>query len=188
MMTNALIIVDVQNDFCEGGKLAVDGGANVAGMITDFLKARAHEYGHIVATRDWHICPGEHFTKWPIHCVAGTTGAEFHPLLHTDRIDAVFDKGQWSDGYSGFDGRTNGTEYLVDWLHERNVMWLDIVGIATDYCVKATALDATVNGFDACVRMDMTAGVAKDSTKAAIAEMRAVGVGIIGSSYMPEAK
>ena len=184
-MTRALIIVDVQNDFCEGGSLAVAGGASVAARISEAL--RTPQWDHIVATKDTHIEPGTHFhetpdfvSSWPQHCVAGTPGAEFHPALDTERIEAVFEKGHYAAAYSGFEGQSDGIS-LADWLRRHNVTEVDIVGIATDHCVRATALDAVEQGFRTRVLLDLTAGVAEETTKAAIAEMQRAGVTLVGS-------
>ena len=177
----ALIIVDVQNDFCEGGSLAVAGGTAVAQAINGLL-AGSHGYDHVVATADHHIDPGGHFSdepdfvdSWPRHCVAGTQGAQFHPELDTTPIEAVFRKGHYDAAYSGFEGSADGVE-LADWLRARGVDHVDIVGIATDYCVRATAQDAVNEGFTTRVLTDLTAGVAPDSTAAALDEMRSTGV------------
>jgi nicotinamidase/pyrazinamidase len=184
-MSNALIVVDVQNDFCEGGALAVSGGADTAAKITDRLAAGG--YDHVVATRDNHIDPGAHFSdepdfrrSWPRHCEAGTPGAAFHPALDTAAISAVFDKGQYSDGYSGFDGRTESGELLGDWLRSHDVTTVDVVGIATDHCVRATSLDAANAGFSVRVLLDLTAGVAEDTVATALSELRGAGVELTG--------
>jgi nicotinamidase/pyrazinamidase len=165
-MTRALIVVDVQKDFCEGGSLAVAGGASVAGEITAALAADARAWQHVVATRDHHIDPGAHFAaepdyvdSWPVHCVVGTAGVELHPALATDRVEAIFDKGDHAAAYSGFEGVADGVG-LADWLRERGVTEVDVVGIATDHCVRATALDAAKAGFATTVLLDLTAGVA----------------------------
>ncbi|MEU6642017.1 nicotinamidase [Saccharomonospora sp. NPDC046836] len=185
-MTSALIVVDVQNDFCEGGSLAVRGGAAVAEAISRHLHADG--YAHVVATRDYHIDPGAHFSddpdfvrSWPRHCVAGTAGASFHPQLDIAPITAVFSKGQYSDGYSGFEGTTDTGERLADWLRERAVTAVDVVGIATDHCVRATALDAARAGFSVRVLADLTAGVARSTVDATLAELDAAGVEISGT-------
>jgi nicotinamidase/pyrazinamidase len=178
---HALIIVDVQNDFCEGGSLAVSGGAAVAGRISDLMAGAS--YDHVVATQDYHMDPGEHFsshpdyaTTWPSHCVAGTTGAEFHPNLDTADIEAVFRKGAYEAAYSGFDGTDDAGTLLGDWLREHDVDSVDVVGIATDYCVRATALDAEDEGLTTRVLLELTAGVAQESTAKAIEDMRSAGV------------
>ena len=144
----ALIIVDVQNDFCEGGSLAVTGGAAVARAISEHV-AGSGDYGHVVATKDFHVDPGSHFSdhpdyaaSWPPHCVAGTSGADFHPDLDTGAVQAVFLKGARAAAYSGFEGVDEAGTPLADWLRVRGVDEVDVVGIATDYCVHATAADA----------------------------------------------
>jgi nicotinamidase/pyrazinamidase len=179
----ALAIVDVQNDFCEGGSLAVAGGAAVARLISAYVRDHGSEYGAIVATRDHHVDPGDHFseapnyeTTWPQHCVPGTAGAEFHPDLDTDLVQAVFDKGEYAAAYSGFEGETASGEALADWLRGHGIRNLDIAGIATDYCVLATALDGVREGFTVTVLADLTAGISPESTDAALAEMREGGV------------
>ena len=180
----ALIIVDVQNDFCEGGSLAVAGGSEVARGISALLTG-PHRYDHVVATKDYHVDPGGHFSdhpdfvdSWPPHCVAGSAGAEFHPDLDTTGIEAEFRKGAYAAAYSGFEGTADGVS-LADWLRERGVDEVDVVGIATDYCVRATALDAARAGFVTRVLVDLTAGVAPGSTAAALDDMRAAGVEVV---------
>ena len=186
-MTRALIIIDVQNDFCEGGSLAVAGGAGVADAISRALREQPDRWRHVVATKDYHIDPGEHFheepdfvRRWPAHCRAGTPGADFHPGLDTDRIEAVFTKGEYSAGYSGFDGST-GSIGLAAWLRMHDVEAVDLVGIATDHCVRATALDAVKEGFDTTVLLDLTAGVGPETTERALAELREAGVRLEGT-------
>src|SRR3954462_2521213 len=146
-MSRALVVVDVQNDFCEGGSLAVSGGADVAAAITRYIKSSS--YAYVVGTRDRHIDPGAHFAEdpdfvdtWPPHCVAGTPGAEFHPNLDASRLEVVFSKGAHTAAYSGFEAATDDGTTLADWLRARNVDEIDIVGLATDHCVRATALDS----------------------------------------------
>jgi len=178
----ALIIVDVQNDFCEGGSLAVTGGSAVARSISELL-ASGPGYAHIVATKDFHIDPGDHFAEnpdyavsWPPHCVAGTAGADFHPDFNPAGIEAVFMKGHHTAAYSGFEGTDASGTALADWLRRRGVDEVDIAGIATDYCVRATAADAAEAGFSTRVLLDLTAGVAPESTAKAIEDLRAAGV------------
>lgn len=180
----ALIIVDVQNDFCEGGSLAVDGGAAVARGINDLLAA-PHDYRHVVATKDFHIDPGSHFSadpdfvdSWPVHCVAETPGADFHPDLDITPIEAVFKKGHYSAAYSGFEGADDDGTPLAEWLRQRGVRDVDVVGIATDYCVKATAADAVANGFATKVLLNLTAGVSPTTTADAVDAMRIAGVDV----------
>ncbi len=170
-----MIVVDVQNDFCEGGSLAVTGGAGVATAISAYLAQGS--FDHVVATRDHHIDPGDHFsanpdfaTTWPHHCVVGTDGVQLHPNLDRSRIDEVFDKGEYRAAYSGFEGAADGIG-LAEWLRERSVDQVTVVGIATDHCVRATALDAAANGFDVVVELGLTAGVARTTTATALREL-----------------
>ncbi|MEU4118119.1 isochorismatase family protein [Kitasatospora sp. NPDC028055] len=190
-MHRALIVVDVQNDFCEGGSLAVAGGAEVAAAITDLIAESSAGYQHILATRDHHIDPGAHFSaepdyvsSWPVHCVAGTEGVGFHPnfapAVISGAVEAVFDKGAYSAAYSGFEGLDENNRGPVEWLRERQVDEIDVVGIATDHCVRATALDAARAGFTTRVLLDLTAGVAPETTAAALAELEAAGVELVG--------
>jgi nicotinamidase/pyrazinamidase len=184
-MTLAVIVVDVQNDFCEGGSLAVGGGTDVARAVSARLAAGGYE--HAVATRDHHIDPGDHFAdhpdyvdSWPPHCVVGTKGVALHPDLDTRRIEAVFDKGEYAAAYSGFEALSGG-EPLAQWLADRSVDTVEVVGIATDHCVRATALDAVRHGFATRVRLDLTAGVAAETVDRALAELRAAGVELLGT-------
>jgi nicotinamidase/pyrazinamidase len=184
----ALIIVDVQNDFCEGGSLAVEGGGAVARAISAHLASHEGEYGHVAATRDYHVDPGAHFSAdpdyldtWPPHCVAGTAGASFHPDLDITKIEAVFSKGAYAAAYSGFEGTSADGTPLADWLSERGVTEIDIAGLTTDYCVRATAGDAVRAGLPTRVLLDLTAGVARPTTDKALEEMRAAGAELAGS-------
>jgi nicotinamidase/pyrazinamidase len=177
----ALIVVDVQNDFCEGGSLPVTGGAAVAGAVSAHV--RETPYHHVVATRDHHIDPGVHFSDtpdyadtWPPHCRAGTPGASFHPALDVAAIEAVFDKGAHAAAYSGFEGAEPGGTDLRTWLTTRGVDTVDVVGIATDHCVRATARDAAAAGLRTRVLLGLCAGVAPESTEKALDELRAAGV------------
>ena len=186
----ALIIVDVQNDFCEGGSLAVTGGAAVARAISEHVVDGGRDYGHVVATKDFHVDPGSHFsdhpdyaTSWPPHCVAGTSGADFHPDLYTGAVEAVFAKGAHAAAYSGFEGADETGTPLADWLRERDVDEVDVVGIATDYCVHATAADAARAGFATRVLLGLTAGVAPDSTAKALEDLRATNVELTGTVH-----
>lgn len=178
--SGALIVVDVQNDFCEGGALGVDGGARVARRIHDDLLER---YPVIAATRDWHIDPGAHFSatpdfmdSWPAHCRARTAGADFHPNLRLPRRVPVFSKGAYSAAYSGFEAHDPDGASLAEWLAAHEIDTVDVVGIATDYCVRATAFDALSAGLTVRVLADYTAGVARESTAAALAEFAAAGI------------
>ncbi|MEV0124083.1 isochorismatase family protein [Streptomyces sp. NPDC050703] len=190
-MRRALIVVDVQNDFCEGGSLAVAGGADVAAAITELIGQAPACYRHVVATRDHHIDPGAHFSdhpdyvdSWPPHCVAGTEGVGFHPnfapAVASGAIDAVFDKGAHSAAYSGFEGVDENGVSLAEWLRAREITEVDVVGVATDHCVRATAVDAAREGFTTTVLLDLTAGVTPATTEAALAELRAAGVELTG--------
>lgn len=191
-MHRALIVVDVQNDFCEGGSLAVAGGSDVAAAITELIGEAQPGYRHVVATRDNHVDPGDHFSErpdfvhsWPAHCVAGTEGVGFHPnfapAVASGAISAVFDKGARSAAYSGFEGVDENGMGLADWLRARQVAEVDVVGIATDHCVRATALDAAREGFRTRVLLDLTAGVAAETTDRALEELRAAGVELSGT-------
>ncbi len=179
----ALIIVDVQNDFCEGGSLAVAGGAAVARSISSLLASGNHGYDHVVATKDYHVSPGSHFAdqpdyanSWPPHCVAGSAGADFHPNLETEPIEAVFHKGAYAAAYSGFEGVDDDGTPLADWLRQRGVGEVHVAGIATDYCVRATAADAAARGFTTRVLLGLTAGVAAGTTAEAITALGNAGV------------
>lgn len=181
----ALIIVDVQNDFCAGGSLPVTGGAALAGAINDYLAGESG-YQHVVATKDFHVDPGEHFSErpdysssWPPHCVAGSPGADFRPDLDTRPIEAVFRKGAHAAAYSGFEGADEHGTSLLEWLRQQGVDEVDIVGIATDQCVRRTAEDAARNGLSTRVLVDLTAAVAPTSAAQALAEMRSAGVELI---------
>lgn len=204
-MASALIIVDVQNDFCEGGSLAVQGGAAVAAGIAQLLSDGAASAGfdHVVATQDWHIDPGAHFSatpdfvrSWPVHCVAGTPGAAWHPVLApvADQVEAWVRKGRYEDAYSGFQGRALAPhaaeaaepgpgdplpgQPLADWLAERGVTQVSVVGLATDFCVKATALDAARLGLDVTLHSGLVAGVHPEHEDEVFAELRAAGVSV----------
>ncbi|MCF6467171.1 nicotinamidase [Nonomuraea sp. MG754425] len=185
-MGTALIIVDVQNDFCEGGSLAVAGGSEVAAAITRHVNE--HGYDHVVATRDYHVSPGEHFSgapdyvsTWPAHCVAGTPGADFHPSLDVAAVEEVFSKGAYAAAYSGFEGASGDGVPLGEWLNERGVREVDVVGIATDHCVRATVLDAVEHGLAVRVLLGLTAGVSPTTTEAAMAQMQQAGAILSGA-------
>lgn len=181
-MSTALVVVDVQRDFCEGGSLAVAGGAAVASAVAGLL-AGDHGYDCVVATRDHHIDPGSHFSdepdfvdSWPRHCVVGTPGVELHEALADASFDAVFDKGEYQAAYSGFEGRDADGRGLADFLRSREVQAVEVCGIATDYCVRATALDAAAAGFSTTVLLDLTAAVAPDRLDATLDQLRAGGI------------
>jgi len=183
----ALIVVDVQNDFCEGGSLPVTGGAAVAEAISGLYGS----YEQVVATRDYHIDPGAHFSSspdfvhtWPAHCRAGTPGASFHPSLDVGGIRVVFSKGAHAAAYSGFEGSAPDGTSLADWLRAHDVSEVDVVGIATDHCVRATALDAAANGFTTRVLLDHTAGVAAATVDRALTELADAGVTLTGTPHV----
>src|SRR5437879_1853591 len=138
----AMLVVDVQNDFCEGGSLAVTGGTAVAEAVTEWLRAHGDDYDVVVATADWHEDPGSHFAddpdfkdSWPRHCVAGTEGAAFRTELDTNLIDDIVRKGRRAAAYSGFEGVTDDGRTLTELLKAHSVSSVDVVGLATDYCV-----------------------------------------------------
>src|SRR3974390_2714562 len=182
MSRRALLVADVQNDFCEGGSLAVKGGAAVAAGVSSYLASNGGDYDPVVATRAWHIDPGPHFSTspdyvytWPPHCVAGSAGADFHPALDRNRIDIVVSKGQHSAAYSGFEGHTDG-EMLADVLAAHGIDSVDVCGLATDYCVRATALDGARRGLHVRLLGELCTGVSPDSSAAALEELAAGGV------------
>ncbi|TSI19652.1 isochorismatase family protein [Brevibacterium aurantiacum] len=188
-MAKALLIVDIQNDFTEGGALGVDGGDSVATEVTRYLGAHAGDYDAIIASRDWHDADsdnGGHFAAnpdfvdtWPIHCVAGTGGAQYDPLLTTDAITHHVRKGQGTPDYSAFQGTTDEGDHLGDLLTKLTITEVDVVGIATDHCVCATVLDALNGGWSVRVHQELIAGVGKDSSTLALAEMDAAGATIV---------
>lgn len=188
-MTRALIVVDVQNDFCEGGSLPVTGGGQVARDVDALLKQwvaggpDAPGWDHVVATKDHHVDPGEHWssepdfaTSWPVHCEVGTDGEQFHPDLDPTPFEAVFLKGRHEAAYSGFEGHDDDGATLADWLRRRGVTEVDVCGLATDHCVRATALDAVAAGFDTRLLSRLCAGVAPETTTAALSDLEAHGV------------
>jgi nicotinamidase/pyrazinamidase len=191
MTRRALIIVDVQNDFTEGGSLAVAGGAAVAQAITEHVREHRGDYVAVVGTRDWHVDPGSHFAEqpdyvdsWPAHCVVGTGGADSHPAIDTGAVDAWFTKGEHAAAYSGFEGYTDADGERVGlgaWLSDKKVEAVDVVGIATDHCVRATALDAVSEGYSTRVLLDLTAGVAPATTERALDQLREAGAELVGT-------
>lgn len=192
-MTKALFIIDVQNDFTEGGALGVDGGAAVAAGVTDYLAEHRDEYELVVASRDWHDGDsdnGGHFARdaapdfvdtWPAHCVAGTPGAEYHPALDVTGVDVHIRKGQGEPAYSIFEGTDEAGRGIADLLAERGITEVDVVGIATDYCVRQSALDALEHGQRVRVLTGLVAGVAPESSEAALAELGHAGAEIVAA-------
>lgn len=190
-MARALLIVDVQNDFTEGGALAVEGGDAVAAGVTALLAARSGDYAVIVASRDWHDADGDnggHFSaepdyrdSWPVHCVAGTDGAAYDPLLVIDAVTHHVRKGQGKPAYSMFEGVSDDGETVGDILSAHGVVAADVVGIATDHCVRASALDAIAHGVRVRILTDLVAGVAPAPSEAALAELAHAGAELAAS-------
>ena len=198
-MSRALFIIDVQNDFTEGGALGVDGGAAVAAGVTELLSRHRGEYDLVVASRDWHSGEndnGGHFAvddepdfvdTWPQHCVAGTAGAEYHAALDTELVDVHIRKGQGVPAYSIFEGTDDSGGTVTELLTARGVTAIDIVGIATDYCVRASTLDALEHGQHVRIFTDLIAGVAAATSDAALAELGHAGAEIAESTVLDEA-
>lgn len=195
-MGTALLIVDVQNDFTEGGALAVTGGDAVAQGVTAYLADHADDYDVIIASRDWHNAAddnGGHFADepdyvdtWPVHCVADTEGAAYDPLLDTAPITHHVHKGQGIPAYSLFEGTIAGGDddgvTVAEILAARGIIQADIVGIATDHCVRASALHALERGVAVRVFTDLVAGVGQESSDAALAELGHAGAQLLKSS------
>ncbi len=193
-MKRALIVVDVQNDFCEGGALPVHGGAEVAYRIGTLLHhwsekdPKAPDYAVAVATRHHHIDPGSHFAapgtrpdfveSWPPHCVVGTDGAAFHPNLDPQPFDAIFLKGEHSPADSAFEGRTADGVPLAEWLRRHGITDVDVCGVPTD-CVRRTTLDAVHEGFSVRLLTDLVAGADEGASKATLEEMRSAGAALV---------
>ena len=174
----ALLVVDVQNDFCPGGALAVSHGDKVVPIINDLMG----KFEFVVASKDWHPANSIHFKKWPPHCIQNTKGAEFHSLLKTNNISEVFLKGTKNkdDGYSAFEATSDDLEKV---LKEKNVDELFVTGLATDYCVRASALDAVKKGFRTYVVRDAVeaVNVHPEDGADALEEMREAGVVLVSS-------
>lgn len=187
-MKTALLIVDVQNDFCPGGALATARGDEVATRIAELnagADGQAREYDYVVATQDWHIEPGAHFSEtpdfvdsWPEHCVAGSEGAQIRRPVPTHQIDQYFKKGHYTAAYSGFEGVNDADQGLADWLREHGIARLDVCGIATDHCVRATVLDALKEGFEVRVLQDMCSPVDDARGADALQEMQNAGAAL----------
>jgi nicotinamidase/pyrazinamidase len=191
-MSKALFIVDVQNDFTERGALEVIGGDEVAERITQFLETHAGDYEIIVASRDWHDGEndnGGHFAAepdfidtWPVHCVGGSYGAEYDEVFDTSRVTHHLKKGQGKPAYSLFEGVSDDGRTATQLLAEHGILDIDIAGIATDYCVRASALDAVAAGRHVRVLTDLVAGVHPDSSEKALAEIAHAGAELRVSS------
>ena len=204
MTQQALIVVDVQPTFCEGGELGVDGGNAVAERIATFVKQHRADYDYIATTQDWHIEPGDHWSEqpdfvdtWPVHGKAGTPNAELHPAIAALNIAHHFKKGQYSAAYSGFEGIEDNSDRiqsreqvaaeleaghtLATALADANVLRVDVVGIAESHCVKETALDAQRLGYDVRVFTDLTVPVSAELGQAARTEMQANDIELVHS-------
>lgn len=186
-IVRTLIIVDLQNDFCEGGSVPVAGAGRLAHTINDYLAGRPG-YQHVVATKDFHIDPGDHFSdhpnyrsSWPPHCRAGSCGADFHPDLDTGHLDAVFRKGAYGAAYSGAEGVDEHGTTLPNWLRQRGIDEVDVVGVATDHCVRRTAEDLARAGFTTRVLVDLTAGASADTTNEALKQLPPAGIALAWS-------
>lgn len=181
--TAALLIVDVQNDFCPGGALQIPDGDRVIDPINRAVDYFAAAGLPILASRDWHPINTRHFKKfggaWPVHCVHGTTGAEFHPDLHLPEGTVVLSKGinPELDGYSAFEAVSSDGRMLKELLREMEVGRLYICGLATDYCVLCTTLEALRNGFEVTLLTDAVAGVdiVPGASTCAVEDMKAAG-------------
>jgi nicotinamidase/pyrazinamidase len=193
-MTRALIVVDVQNDFCEGGSLAVAGGAAVAARISAAIEAHRSRWDLIVATQDWHVDPGRHFfaegeepdysLTWPVHCVAGDPGARFHPDLRLPTETIVIHKGEHRAAFSGFDGHDGDGRTLAEVLDDAGADRVDVVGLATSFCDRATALDAQHGGYATTLIVDLCADVDPRTTPVTLAELRASGVTLAATTEL----
>lgn len=189
-----LLVVDIQNDFTEGGALGVNGGTQVARDVSAFLASHHGDYALVVASRDWHDADndnGGHFATdgaptfvdtWPVHCVAGTFGAEYHPELDLQHIGVHVKKGMGEPSYSMFEGSTEDGHSVADVLTQHGITDVDVVGIATDHCVRASALDALGVGLRVTVLTDLIAAVAPDSGQAALDELAQLGATLHTSS------
>jgi nicotinamidase/pyrazinamidase len=187
----AFVVVDPQPDFFEGGALPVMGATRIAERIAQYLLAHGDDYSMKIVTQDWHLDPGDHWsndpnfvTSWPVHCAAGTSGAQIHSSLANQSWDVVIRKGLHEGAYSGFDGVSEQGSTLADELTNAGVRSVVVVGFVTDHCVRATALDACNLGFDVTVMLDLCAGVAPETTQAAIAEMTDAGIATVSSEVL----
>lgn len=185
-MTTALVIVDVQYDFCPGGSLGTERGHEVAAGIAKHM--REQDYAAVVATQDWHIDPKGHFSEnpdyvdtWPVHCVAESPGAELHADLDVNAIDELFRKGEYTAAYSGFEGfaASDSSVTLANWLRDHGITRVTVVGIATDHCVRATAADALTAGFDVTILSALCSPVDVARGHAALDELRQAGAEIV---------
>jgi nicotinamidase/pyrazinamidase len=195
-MAKALFIIDVQNDFIEGGALGVEGGTAVAEGISRMLARHPDAYEFVIASRDWHDPDndnGGHFATddapdfvgtWPVHCVAGTYGAEYHDELTTRAIDHHVRKGMGEPAYSIYEGTTEEGGTVHELLDANGITEVDVAGLATDYCVRASALDAIEHGRRVRIITDLVAGVSPEASRAAIAELAHAGADLITSEHV----
>lgn len=188
-MARALIVVDVQPTFCEGGALGVAGGHEVAAAIADYVRQHRGEYDLVVTTQDWHIDPGAHFSDtpdfvdtWPPHGIAGTDEAELHPALAGLGADAAVKKGQYAAAYSGFEGHDAEGRPLATVLRDAGVRSIDVVGIAESHCVLRTALDGVAEGLGVRVLTDLTVPVTAEQGASARKQMASEGVVLVASA------
>lgn len=194
-MAKALFVIDVQRDFCEGGAMACEGGAAVAQKITDYLTQNKNAYDIVFASRDWHTANDlndghfppagvqpDYVKTWPLHCIANTPGAEYHPNLHASLVDIHILKGQGKNGYSIFEGIDSTGQSLVELLAVNEITEVDVVGIATDHCVRASALDANTHGLKVRVISSLTVGVSEQSSEAAIDELVDAGISVVATA------
>jgi nicotinamidase/pyrazinamidase len=179
----AIIVVDPQPDFFEGGALPVKDATRTCERIAQYLRARGDEYATKIVTQDWHLDPGEHWSKdpnfvttWPVHCAADSSGAQIHSSLAGQPWDVVIRKGLYQGAYSGFEGVSENGATLADTLTAAGIRHVTVVGFATDHCVRATALDARHQGFEVTVLLDLCAGVALDTSRSAITAMTEAGI------------
>jgi nicotinamidase/pyrazinamidase len=180
---SALIVVDVQPTFCEGGELGVEGGNACAERVAEFVTKRGGDYAYVATTQDWHIRPGSHFSEhpdfvdsWPPHGVAGSPNAQLHPAIEALGITHHFKKGQYAAAYSGFEGKDDSGASLDQALKAAGITRVDVVGIAESHCVKQTALDARAEGYESRVFTDLTVPVSPEQGAAARKEMAEAGV------------
>ena len=198
-MSKALIIVDVQPTFCEGGELGVEGGNAVAERIAEYVETHRNEYSYVATTQDWHVEPGRHWSDdpdyvdtWPVHGKAGTANAGLHPAIEALGIGHHFKKGQYSPSYSGFEGLEDNTDRiptreevaadltagrtLANALESAGITRVDVVGLAESHCVKETALDARKLGYETHVIEELTEPVSEELGVDARRQMREAGV------------
>ncbi|KWZ72860.1 MAG: isochorismatase family protein [Winkia neuii] len=188
-MAKALLVVDVQPTFCEGGELPIEGGNQVAHDIADFVAKHRNNYDLICTTQDWHISPGGHFSdqpdfvdSWPPHGLAGSANAELHPALADLNADVAVKKGAYAAAYSGFEGEDADGHLLGAILRERGITQIDVVGLAESHCVKDTAIDGVKEGLKVRVFLDLTKPVSEELGQAAREQMRRAGV-LLTSSF-----